>query len=727
MFLLFCNHSMAVKKAKYSKKKAENGIRGNSEKVNMHEKDSEKNNNILGNKTYGEGEKGLDGDNIKNDGQDEEEKGRDNSIAVNNSEKEEKNRDTLSSIAKPLNTFNNRENIKSSKKRKNTKKVEKGDVLSEVKTGKTEDSNIVPNVQVPVQQSVELGEGKSDAKKKQKLGDTKKDVCVRVTPLVKKDIKNDDRNSNLEDVISISNENDKQTTGNKQGQETTIDDETQMGNDKKEDNRNDIMHKGTKKTKTNNAKKETKGKFGEKNEGCAKGGKKDKKDATKSGADKEEVITKSGADKEEVITKSGADKEEVITKSGEDKEKVITKAKGEKAKKGNNLKKEKSKTTIKAPSEKETNMFSEQITNSINSRDDNTAKTSTDEKEKMNHSSSMKNAQSYSVEGGLNRKGVDTFLDMVKRDSTKRKINNKKKKNNEEGDNSKKMNPSGNSEMATSEGEWNSVNGSFQVSPKGKKVGETKGEDRKNEIRDIKMSDTKNDQTREEKKKKKINRSDEVNKGKPVKTILSETDSKEKIFKYMKQTNRPYSAVNVYDNLHGSISKTCVQKFMDELSAEKRLQCKEYGKAKVYIINQKEFKSLNMDDINKLKKDIEIDREHIEVAKNCYTNLLKKKKIMIKDLELIKNVYEYTKGIVQIEEDIKHYEETNKNCNLTPYEIDTIKKKHGYLHSMWFQRKNLCYEIIKYIATLTEKDTQGVIYHLGIDLDEDVLPPGLYF
>ncbi|SCM19611.1 Tat binding protein 1(TBP-1)-interacting protein, putative [Plasmodium berghei] len=226
---------------------------------------------------------------------------------------------------------------------------------------------------------------------------------------------------------------------------------------------------------------------------------------------------------------------------------------------------------------------------------------------------------------------------------------------------------------------------------------------------------------------KKTNKKEELNKGKPIKIVLSDTDAKEKIYKYMRQTNRPYSVINVYDNLHGMISKNSVQKIMDELSIEKKLQCKEYGKAKIYLINQKEFESLNVEEINKLKNCIDVVKEEAELAKNYYNDLLKKKKKLIEDLNLIKNVSEYKKSLLQIEDEIHIYEETNKNCKISIDEIDIIKNNHGYLHSVWFKRKKLCNEIIKCIASLTEKDTQGVIYHLGIDTDEDVIPLNLYF
>ncbi|KJP88250.1 hypothetical protein AK88_02031 [Plasmodium fragile] len=230
----------------------------------------------------------------------------------------------------------------------------------------------------------------------------------------------------------------------------------------------------------------------------------------------------------------------------------------------------------------------------------------------------------------------------------------------------------------------------------------------------------------EKNQKKTATKNEAANKPKGAEVTLSEEETKEKIYKYMKQTNRPYSVINVYDNLHGTISKNVVQKLMDELSTEKKLQCKEYGKAKVYLVNQREFKSLNVNEMRKLKNDIEIMRQQTEVAKNDLNHFVKIKKKFMQDLELVENMHKYKKDFQLVEEEIKVYEEANKTCKLTADEIDLIKKRHGYLHAMWLKRKSLCVEIIKCLATVTDKDAKGVMFHLGIDVDEDVVPLSLY-
>ena len=54
----------------------------------------------------------------------------------------------------------------------------------------------------------------------------------------------------------------------------------------------------------------------------------------------------------------------------------------------------------------------------------------------------------------------------------------------------------------------------------------------------------------------------------------------------MEKQNRPYNLLNVFDNLHAKIKKPALESALNELTEEKFLSCKEYGKNKVYFLNQ---------------------------------------------------------------------------------------------------------------------------------------------
>ncbi|KAF7458324.1 putative Tat binding protein 1(TBP-1)-interacting protein [Cryptosporidium felis] len=78
----------------------------------------------------------------------------------------------------------------------------------------------------------------------------------------------------------------------------------------------------------------------------------------------------------------------------------------------------------------------------------------------------------------------------------------------------------------------------------------------------------------------------------------------EAIYNYMKEQNRPYSIQNVVDNLHNAYSKKQVTDEMDRLTTEGKFLCKEYGKQKVYLVDQSDCKELNKEEMEILDKNI---------------------------------------------------------------------------------------------------------------------------
>ncbi|TRY52878.1 Homologous-pairing protein 2 [Cryptosporidium tyzzeri] len=83
-------------------------------------------------------------------------------------------------------------------------------------------------------------------------------------------------------------------------------------------------------------------------------------------------------------------------------------------------------------------------------------------------------------------------------------------------------------------------------------------------------------------------------------------DAGEAIFNYMKEQNRPYSVQNVVDNLHNVYSKKQVTDEMERLAVEGKFICKEYGKQKVYLVDQSDCKELNKDEMEALDKSISV-------------------------------------------------------------------------------------------------------------------------
>lgn len=60
----------------------------------------------------------------------------------------------------------------------------------------------------------------------------------------------------------------------------------------------------------------------------------------------------------------------------------------------------------------------------------------------------------------------------------------------------------------------------------------------------------------------------------------------EAVLKYLKSTNRPYSANDIVLNLHKEFGKTAIQRALDALVQQEAVLEKVYGKQKVYVVKQ---------------------------------------------------------------------------------------------------------------------------------------------
>ena len=61
------------------------------------------------------------------------------------------------------------------------------------------------------------------------------------------------------------------------------------------------------------------------------------------------------------------------------------------------------------------------------------------------------------------------------------------------------------------------------------------------------------------------------------------------ILEYMRTQNRPYSLINIYDNLHAAVPKPQMQAAIDRLLADGKLIVKEYGAQKFFFCPQDSF------------------------------------------------------------------------------------------------------------------------------------------
>lgn len=98
--------------------------------------------------------------------------------------------------------------------------------------------------------------------------------------------------------------------------------------------------------------------------------------------------------------------------------------------------------------------------------------------------------------------------------------------------------------------------------------------------------------------------------------VTTEASAKKLILLYLHQQNRPFSSIQVFDNLHKRVAKAVVEKVLQNLSedtASTHIRCKEYGKAKLFW-SEEANKTLTYtnDDLDALEGRVETLRAQVE-------------------------------------------------------------------------------------------------------------------
>jgi len=193
------------------------------------------------------------------------------------------------------------------------------------------------------------------------------------------------------------------------------------------------------------------------------------------------------------------------------------------------------------------------------------------------------------------------------------------------------------------------------------------------------------------------------------------------ILEYLEQQNRPYSAVDIYNNLHKEFGKTAVEKSLETLSEDGKIDKKTYGKQKVFApcqskygdYNENELKGLDCN-IKELQEELTLLSSQVKKKDNELNGLSSQIKTedavaaienLIKENEVLKDRIQKLKtGTVLItkEERKKIFENKEKNV------------------SHWRKRKRLTTDIVDSILEGYPKSKKDLLEEVGMETDEEV-------
>jgi len=206
-------------------------------------------------------------------------------------------------------------------------------------------------------------------------------------------------------------------------------------------------------------------------------------------------------------------------------------------------------------------------------------------------------------------------------------------------------------------------------------------------------------------------------KTKPSKDKVSERPTLDGIVaEYFRKTNRPYSLLNVFDNLHGKHKKPDLQAAIDRLVAEGVLSMKEFGKSQVYWANQKLIK---------------VDQQTLDTEKNRYTALKDEigegKRALIEmrstlgaiertptTVSLQDKIRETTADLVRMKEELWHYQ-SNDVALVSEVEIQKAEAAIAEVEKLKKKRIEIFKEMVGSLVEATQLSRTDLLSKIGIE------------
>ena len=204
--------------------------------------------------------------------------------------------------------------------------------------------------------------------------------------------------------------------------------------------------------------------------------------------------------------------------------------------------------------------------------------------------------------------------------------------------------------------------------------------------------------------------------------LSTSNDPKDIVLNYMLTQNRPYSVINIFDNLHGQVKKAQLIKILESLTEDKKLICKEYN-TKIYLANQDNFPPINAAHLSSLDLSIDnIKKEnaHLKEILNAKHSELKAITSEYTDAELDIVIEQNKKKVEMLRKKVEKI--NNNTIELVPEE--KMKEKEKELEKMKVKYKKIkmiCLDIIDRFVEGMDMKRSKFIEESGIEDDKEII------
>lgn len=180
--------------------------------------------------------------------------------------------------------------------------------------------------------------------------------------------------------------------------------------------------------------------------------------------------------------------------------------------------------------------------------------------------------------------------------------------------------------------------------------------------------------------------------------------------------------LNIYDNLHGMITKPAVQRVMDTLADEEQLGRKEYGKQKVYWPLQEQYGEVTEEDLASAKAAMlaaGTELNEVKQAKRELEGQVTAMEAALTTEALTAQVADKKSQIEALEAKIARLEgaDISTDGNQREKLLKSLKK----YRSVWSERRAILMDIVDAMEEgMASKKRKDIVEMLELDMDEAV-------
>eukprot|EP00948_MAST-09A_sp_MAST-9A-sp1_P002813 g2813.t1 len=209
---------------------------------------------------------------------------------------------------------------------------------------------------------------------------------------------------------------------------------------------------------------------------------------------------------------------------------------------------------------------------------------------------------------------------------------------------------------------------------------------------------------------------------KKKKVIKKESEAMPLILGYLSGNNRPFTADDIFNNLHGTISKAVLKRTCDALAQTEEIGFKLNGKFKIYFPSQKSYSDVKFSDVTDLEetnKSISIKLKGNEAALKAMNAKKRELEKEPEDEALDGILSTYSKEIEDMSKRIEDIREAAKSNPIDPQAkikiaIDAMKYYKAASH-----RRRCVMDVVERVSEGTGKKMNVLTQEMGLESDVD--------